>query len=114
MDVLQDGRCTFWGFEVLSVTALMGQSTKGCGGRSTSASPIRGFVTIPTALTRFERSGDHALTCASPHGAPVSRRTLQPFMHRAETGDNSLHVCTPELSPHTCVEDTSVQSGTEK
>lgn len=103
MDLLQDGGCTFWGFELLSVTAMMGGSRKGCGGRSTSASPIRGFVAIPTALTGFERSVDHALTCAFLHSAPVSRGTLQHFMHHAETSNKFPDICTPELSPHTRV-----------
>lgn len=39
----------------------------------------QGLVAIPIPLTGFERSGDNALTCASPHAAPVSRGTLQPL-----------------------------------
>lgn len=52
------------------------------------------LVAIPAPLTGFMGSSDHALTCASPHDAPVSMGALQPLLHRAETGNTSLHVCT--------------------
>jgi len=41
MDCLQDGGCMFWGFELLTVMALKGQSGKGHEGKSISATPIR-------------------------------------------------------------------------
>lgn len=36
----------------------------------------QGLVAIPTPLTGFMGSSDHALTCASPHDAPVSLGAL--------------------------------------
>lgn len=100
MDHLQDGGCTFRGFELFSVRAVVGQGGKRHEGRSTSAQGPCGHPKSPNRV--LEEWGPCSNLCIFPQCSCV-QDTLQPFLHHPETGGTSLHACTSwAFSSHPC------------